>query len=83
MNDTAVVGTAGFVHCKATITAHFPIGWDGKAHACCDQCFYYRQSSNRCGITMQPCFEAKKYVGNDCPFRADLENYFLGGKNNG
>lgn len=75
---TNLTGTKDFVHCTATIEAHFPVGIDGKAKVCCDNCFYYRSSSNRCGVTMMPCYDAKKYVGSECPFLPALEEYFTG-----
>lgn len=78
-----ITGTSGFIHCQAFIQMHFPIGADGKARVCCDQCLFYRNSTNRCGITMTPCFDARRYVGNDCPFMDDLTNYFSGGNNDG
>lgn len=60
-------GIASYVVGRATVTATFPVDYKGNASVCCQQCFFYRDASRRCGLTGEISQYPTKYVGGSCP----------------
>lgn len=66
-------GVASYIHGTATVTATFPVDLRGSADVCCMQCFFYRESARRCGLTGLISEYPNKYIGSNCPLI--FENY--------
>ena len=60
-------GVASYIHGRATVDVFFPVDKRGNADVSCAQCFFFRDSSRRCGLTGQVAQYPTKYVGADCP----------------
>jgi len=64
-------GVARYVIAHATVEVGFPVDFKGNAYICCEQCFFYRSSTNRCGLNMQVCEFPKQYIGGRCPLEIE------------
>lgn len=60
-------GISAYVHAQAVVDVYFPIDNRGNEDISCKQCFFYRDSTNRCGLTYEVCQYPNKYVGDSCP----------------
>ena len=60
-------GVASYIHAVAKIDVYFPVDGHGNSHICCEQCFFYRDSSRSCGLNHESCTFPSKYVGGACP----------------
>ena len=60
-------GISDYVHAVAKIDVYFPVDSRGNSHICCEQCFYYRESSHSCALNHEVCAFPSKYVGGMCP----------------
>lgn len=60
-------GISDYVHAVAKIDVYFPVDSRGNSHICCEQCFYYRESSHSCALNHEVCSFPSKYVGGMCP----------------
>lgn len=65
-------GVSAYVHAKAVVHVHFPVDFRGNSDVCCQQCYFYRESSRRCGLTGQISEYPAKYIGSMCPL--EFEN---------
>ena len=67
-------GVKSYVHAQATVDVFFPINYKGVADICCAQCYFYRESSHRCGLNWEVSAYPSIYVGDNCPLqRVDAE----------
>lgn len=64
-------GVASYVHGKATVDVYFPVDGRGNADISCQQCFFFREASRRCGLTGQISEYPTKYVGSHCPLEME------------
>ena len=60
-------GIARYVHAVAKVDVYFPVDHRGNSHICCEQCFYYRESSHSCALNHEVCAFPSRYVGGMCP----------------
>ncbi len=60
-------GVSAYVHAQAVVDVYFPVDAKGNADISCSQCYYYRESSKRCGLNWEVCQYPNKYVGASCP----------------
>lgn len=60
-------GVSAYVHGQAVVDVFFPIDQRGNPDISCSQCYYYRESSHRCGLNWEVCQYPNKYVGDSCP----------------
>ena len=60
-------GVSSYVKAQATVTVFFPIDAKGNADISCSQCYFFRESSKRCGLNWEVCAYPNKYVGASCP----------------
>lgn len=60
-------GISNYVHAIAKVDIYFPVDHKGRAYTCCDQCFFYRESSHSCALTHEPSTFPAKWVGDACP----------------
>ena len=60
-------GVSSYVHAQATVDVFFPINSKGDADISCSQCYFFRESSKRCGLNWEICQYPNKYVGDSCP----------------
>lgn len=64
-------GVASYVHGNATVDVYFPVDGRGNADISCQQCFFFREASRRCGLTGQISEYPTKYVGSHCPLEME------------
>lgn len=64
-------GVTAYVHGKATVDVYFPVDSRGNADISCQQCFFFREASRRCGLTGQISEYPNKYVGSHCPLEME------------
>ena len=64
-------GVASYIHGKATVDVYFPVDSRGSADISCQQCFFFREASRRCGLTGQISEYPNKYVGSHCPLEME------------
>lgn len=62
-------GVSSYVHAQAVVDVFFPVDSRGSAAVCCRQCYFYRDSSHRCGLNYEVCSFPEKYVGQSCPLK--------------
>lgn len=67
-------GITSYVHAQATVDVFFPIDERGVEHVSCRHCYFYRDSSHRCGLNYEVCASPEKYVGASCPLRMATDN---------
>lgn len=60
-------GVSDYVKAQAVVTVFFPVDAKGNADISCSQCYFFRESSKRCGLNWEVCAYPNKYVGNRCP----------------
>lgn len=60
-------GVASYVHAVTKIDVYFPVDSRGNSHICCEQCYYYRESSRSCALNHEVCSFPSRYVGGMCP----------------
>ena len=60
-------GVSSYIHAQAVVTVHFPVDHNGNADISCSQCYFFRESSKRCGLNWSVCEYPNKYVGSKCP----------------
>jgi len=60
-------GVSSYVTAQAIVTVHFPVDAKGNADISCAQCYFFRESSKRCGLNWEVCAYPNKYVGDRCP----------------
>ena len=60
-------GVSSYVHAIGKVDIYFPVDHKGRAYTCCDQCFFYRESSHSCALTHEPSTFPSKWVGDACP----------------
>lgn len=69
---TFETGISSYIHAQAVVDVYFPVDSRGNEDISCRQCFFYRESTNRCGLNMEVCQYPNKYVGSGCPlYRVD------------
>lgn len=59
-------GISSYVHAVAKVDVYFPVDSRGNSHICCEQCFYYRESSHSCALNHEVCAFPSRYVGGMC-----------------
>lgn len=59
-------GISRYVHAVAKVDVYFPVDSRGNSHICCEQCFYYRESSHSCALNHEVCAFPSRYVGGMC-----------------
>lgn len=64
-------GVQKYIKATATVQVHFPVDWKGNAFVCCDQCYYFRPQTRRCGLNGTVCEFPGKYVGSECPLEIE------------
>ena len=76
-------GVASYIHAVAKVDQYFPVDSRGNAHICCEECFFYRDSSRSCALNHESCTFPSKYVGGACPLiqvddkqAAEVDNLF-------
>lgn len=62
-------GVSSYVKAQALVTVYFPVDAKGNADISCSQCYYFRESSKRCGLNWEICAYPNKYVGDSCPLQ--------------
>lgn len=60
-------GVSSYVHAIAKVDVYFPVDHRGNSHICCEECFFYRESSRSCSLNHESCTFPSKYVGGACP----------------
>lgn len=60
-------GVASYIHAQAVVDVFFPVDRRGNADVSCSQCYFYRETSHRCGLNWEVCQYPNKYVGDSCP----------------
>lgn len=60
-------GVSDYVKAQAVVTVFFPVDAKGNADISCSQCYFFRESSKRCGLNWEVCAYPNKYVGDKCP----------------
>lgn len=60
-------GVVSYIHAQAVVDVFFPVDHKGNADICCAQCYFFRESSKRCGLNWEVCAYPNKYVGDGCP----------------
>lgn len=60
-------GISDYVHAVAKVDVYFPVDSRGNSHICCEQCFYYRESSHSCALNHEVCAFPSRYIGGMCP----------------
>ena len=60
-------GVSDYVKAQAVVTVFFPVDAKGNADISCSQCYFFRESSKRCGLNWEVCAYPNKYVGDRCP----------------
>lgn len=60
-------GVSSYVHGQAVVDVFFPVDRRGNPDISCSQCYFYRESSKRCGLNWEVCQYPNKYVGDSCP----------------
>lgn len=66
-------GISGYIKATYTATIYFPVDNQGKAHICCEQCYYFNSNTNRCRLNGEVCQFPNKFVGGSCPLEMDIE----------
>lgn len=66
-------GVKGYVVARAEVVVCFPVDWRGEADISCGQCKFYSRSTGRCHLTQEISEFPTKFVGSQCPLRADDE----------
>lgn len=62
-------GISAYVHAQAVVDVYFPVDAKGNSDISCSQCYYFRESSKRCGLNWEICAYPNKYVGDGCPLQ--------------
>ena len=62
-------GVSAYVRAEATVTVFFPVDSRGNVDISCSQCYFFRESSKRCGLNWEICQYPNKYVGDSCPLK--------------
>ena len=60
-------GVMSYIEAEATVKVFFPVDQKGVADISCSQCYFFRESSKRCGLNWEVCAYPNKYVGDSCP----------------
>ena len=60
-------GVASYIKARAVVEVNFPVDRKGNADVSCNQCFFFREASRRCGLTGMISQYPTKYVGDSCP----------------
>lgn len=60
-------GVSSYVHAIAKVDVYFPVDHRENSHICCEECFFYRESSRSCSLNHESCTFPSKYVGGACP----------------
>ena len=60
-------GISAYIKAQALVTVFFPVDSKGNADISCSQCYFFRESSKRCGLNWEVCAYPNKYVGDSCP----------------
>jgi len=60
-------GVSSYIRAQATVTVFFPVDAKGNADISCAQCYFFRESSKRCGLNWEVCAYPNRYVGASCP----------------
>lgn len=60
-------GISDYIHAVAKVDIYFPVDHKGNSHICCDQCYFYRESSHSCALTHEPSTFPSRWVGDACP----------------
>lgn len=76
-------GVSSYIHARAVVDVYFPVDSRGNAEINCRNCFYYRDSSRRCGLNLEPVAYPERYVGGSCPLlnEEDFKKFILEVKN--
>lgn len=64
-------GVTSYITGKAEVRVHFPVDSKGNADISCNQCFFFREASRRCGLTGYISEYPNKYVGSECPLEME------------
>jgi hypothetical protein len=60
-------GVIGYIKAQTIVKVFFPVDAKGNADISCSQCYFFRESSKRCGLNWEVCAYPNKYVGDRCP----------------
>lgn len=67
-------GISSYIHAQALVDVYFPVDYKNNADISCSQCYFFRESSKRCGLNWEVCQYPNRYVGGSCPLhRVDDE----------
>ncbi len=65
-------GVKSYIDGTATVTIHFPVDMQGKAHINCYQCKLFSRNNGVCQLTKEICEFPDKYIGSQCPLDIDI-----------
>ena len=60
-------GVKSYIDGTATVTIHFPVDMQGKAHINCYQCKLFSRNNGVCQLTKEVSEYPSMYVGSNCP----------------
>jgi len=60
-------GISSYIKAQTIVKVFFPVDSKGNADISCSQCYFFRESSKRCGLNWEVCAYPNKYVGDKCP----------------
>lgn len=60
-------GVKEYIVAEATVRVHFPVNFQDRADVSCNQCQFFRRSTQLCGLNGAVCEYPQKYVGSQCP----------------
>lgn len=60
-------GVKSYIDGTATVTIHFPVDMQGKAHINCYQCKLFSRNNGICQLTKEVSEYPSQYVGSNCP----------------
>ena len=69
-------GVKAYVHAVGLVENFFPIDGRDNEFICCQQCFFYREASQTCGLNHMPILYPNKYVGQECMLHRVTDEQF-------
>ncbi len=69
-------GVSQYVHGVALVEVYFPVDNKGTEYCCCEQCYYFRESSRSCAINHETVAFPGRYVGSSCPMMRVSDKQF-------
>lgn len=62
-------GISSYIHAQAVVDVYFPVDSKGNEDVSCSQCYFFRESSKRCGLNWEICAYPNRYIGASCPLQ--------------